>query len=138
MNVLAGISGPQTARITRVVDGDTFHCDIEVGRLNIGEEVFSVWTLDRPVRLDKCNAWEHNTVAGQAAKANLVSLLPVGTLVTLSNVTGYKYGARGELRADVAVGGIDLVGVLVSQQWLAPWNGVGKATDHLPPWPRTV
>ncbi len=133
------LSGPHEARVVRVVDGDTIHCDINMGSLTLANERFTVWTNDRPVRLAGCNAWEKATEAGKAAQANLVALLPPGTPVTLTaGVDGYKYGSTGEVVAGVTVDGTDLVAALIAQQWCAPYTGVGKMTDHVPPWPRTV
>ena len=130
------LSGPHTATVTSVHDGDTIRCDIEVGTLMFADEQLTVVTKNRPVRLAGCNAWELSTPAGKAARDNLVSLLPAGTVVTLNTVTGYKYGNSGEVVAGVTVAGVDLVALLITGQWAAEYSGVGKMTDHVPPWPR--
>lgn len=115
------------AWVTRVVDGDTIVCDIDLGLRS--------WLRDYKVRLNGCNAWEISTEAGKAAHENLVGRLPVGTYLTLTFVKDYKYG--GEFVATPYLSdGTDLVQQLIAQQWLAPWNGRG--TVPVPPWPRTV
>lgn len=124
---------PHFAVVTRVVDGDTIHCDIDLD-LRVGH-------TDYPVRLAGCNAWEVSTDAGRAARDNLIARLPVGTPVVLTLIKDYKYGgefvAKVWLFEDDSTGlGVDLVAELVEQQWLAAWNGRGAAP--VPPWPRTV
>ena len=120
---------PHFAVVTRVVDGDTVHMDIDMD--------LKSWLDDYPVRLSGCNAWERSTEAGQAAKANLEKLLPVGTTVVLTTIKDYKFG--GEFVAKVfLLDGTNLVEKLIAEQWLAPWDGNGKGADHVPPWPRTV
>lgn len=132
------LSGPHTATVRSVHDGDSIRCDIEVGSLMLADEALTVVTKNRPVRLAGCNAWELSTPAGKAARDNLTALLPPGTPVTLTTVTGYKYGGSGEVVAGVTVAGVDLVALLIADEWCAPYDGTGKMTDHVPPWPRTV
>lgn len=132
------LSGPHAATVRSVHDGDSIRCDIEVGTLMLADEQLAVITKNRPVRLAGCNAWELATPAGKAARDNLAALLPVGTVVTLTGVTGYKYGQSAEVVAGVTVNGVDLVAQLIAAQWAAPYDGVGKMTDHVPKWPRTV
>lgn len=117
---------PHNAVVKRVVDGDTIVVDIDMDLRN--------WEIDYKLRLAGCNASEHNTEAGQAAKANLTALLPVGTQIVLTTIKDYKFG--GEFIARVWLGDTDLVAQLIQQQWLAPWDGNGARPT--PPWPRTV
>lgn len=113
--------------VWRVVDGDTIDvlCDLDV---------FEVWVLRR-FRLLSCNAWELNTAAGRAAKANLAQLLPPGTHVGVTSVRVDKYGGRYDAHITMP-DGIDLIDFLVEQQWAAAWDATGQRP--LPPWPRTV
>jgi endonuclease YncB( thermonuclease family) len=111
----------------RVVDGDTVHFNIDKG--------MKEWILDWPVRLNGCNAAEKSTDAGLAAKAYLETILVPFTQVTLLTIKDYKYG--GEYVADVYLpDGTNLVEKLIAEQWVARWDGNGKAP--VPPWPRTV
>lgn len=134
---------PHFATVVRVVDGDTIRCDIDMD--------LKEWKADFPVRLDGCNSWDIlrsydgftaeqiavSKEAKAAATANLTERLPVGTQVVLTTIKDYKYG--GEFVAKVwLLDGTNLVDQLIEQQWLAPWDGRGKGSDHVPPWPRTV
>lgn len=133
--LLASATNTYAAQVVSVTDGDTLKCDIIVGHQDLAGMTLDVVARDFPVRLGKCNAWEKNTEAGKAAKANLALLLPYGTHVTLSHVVPYKYGM--EIDADVALeDGQDLVTLLIAAQWLAPWSGLG--VRPVPPWPRSV
>lgn len=123
------IERPYFATVVEVVDGDTIRCNIDLG-LRSGLTKYKV-------RLIGCNAHESGTEAGKAAKANLESLLHVGMDLIITMVKDYKYG--GEFCAKIwTLDGVDLIAYLIDQQWLAPWDGRGKATDHVPPWPRTI
>ena len=122
------IERPHFAEVTRVVDGDTIRCDIDMD--------LKAALRDYPVRMTGRNAWEQSTAAGQAAKANLSDRLPVGTQIVLTTIKDYKYG--GEFVAKVwLLDGTDLIADLIADQWLAEWDGRGRAADHVPPWPRT-
>lgn len=114
------------ATIRRIVDGDTIVCDIDMG-LRLG--------MEYKVRLVGCNAHELATVAGKAARQNLMIRLPLDSQVILTLVKDYKYG--GEFVAKVTLeDGTDLVQELITEQWAAAWNGNGPAPT--PPWPRSV
>lgn len=115
---------PHNAVVRRVVDGDTIHCDIDMD--------MHVWLNDYPVRLYGCNAAEHTTEGGKAASANLATVLAPGTEVVLTMIKDYKYG--GEFVAKVWLAGSDLVSQLIAENWVAPWDGHGKAP--VPLWPR--
>lgn len=121
---------PHFATVVRVVDGDTIHCDIDMDLRS--------WLKDYPVRLVGCNAWERSTEAGQAAKANLEQILTPGLQVVLTTIKDYKFGGEFVAKVWLLPDGVDLVARLIEQQWLAPWDGNGKGSDHVPPWPRTV
>jgi micrococcal nuclease len=122
------------ATVLRVVDGDTIEVDVDFG--------FYHHQTPTPVRLLGCNAWEKNTEAGAAAKANLEELLPPGTPVVLHTAKPDKYAPRwdADVQSNVVYGGGKLTASisqwLISTGWAAPWDG--KGTAPLPPWPRTV
>lgn len=112
---------------TRVVDGDTIHCDIDMD--------LKAALIDYPIRLYGCNAASLTTDGGKAARDNLVRVLPERTPVVLTMIKDYKYG--GEFVAKVwLMDGTDLIATLIAQQWLAPWDGRGA--QPTPIWPRTV
>lgn len=119
------------ATVLRVVDGDGIEVDVDFG--------FYFHKSPTPIRLLGCNAWEKDTEAGAAAKANLTALLPAGTPVVLQTAKPDKFAPRWD--AAVMYRGADgrfreLVDDLIAQQWAAEWDG--KGTKPLPPWPRTV
>jgi endonuclease YncB( thermonuclease family) len=53
------------ARLRRVVDGDTVHCDLDLG--------WGVWLGDEPIRLARINAPELRTPDGDAARLFLAA-----------------------------------------------------------------
>lgn len=115
--------------VKRVIDGDTFVADLHVG-------YGGLVVADRRMRLAGGNAREHNKLGGPEAAANLGQLLPVGALVTVQ-VVSETADPHGRLLVTVTLDdGTDLIGMLIEQQWLVPWDGRGPAP--LPPWPRTV
>lgn len=119
--------------VTEVHDADTIHVVPDLGfgvKLHGTEQ-----TIDGIViRFAGCNGAELGTPGGDAAAANLKTLLPPGTPVVLRTVSQDKYGRWD---ADVIeVDGTDLIAQLITDQWLAPWNGVGERP--VPPWPREV
>lgn len=115
------------ALVQRVVDGDTFIADVDLG--------FNLWVHQQSFRLLGCNAREHDAPGGPEAVQHLTDLLSAGTPVTLTSVKPDKFGGRYDATVTLA-GGADLVQVLIQSQWAAAWDGAG--TKPLPPWPRTV
>lgn len=119
------------AYVTRVYDGDTIYVDVDWGKRR--------WDKDQPIRLLGCNAAELKTPGGDAAAANLQTMLPVGTWVGLATVKDDKFAPRWDCmitHIDATGAQTDLVRELIIQQWAAPWDGNG--TKPVPPWPRTV
>jgi len=108
--------------INRVVDGDTVVCDVDVG--------FGIHYLG-PFRLLGCNARELPEPGGKEARANLASLLPAGTAVTLQSVKNEKYG---RYLAIIYLAGVNITTTLINTGWAAAWDGVGTAP--IPAWPR--
>src|SRR6478609_6846219 len=102
------------ATVNRVVDGDTIRLDVELG--------FGL-TFTGSFRLLGCNAIELSMPGGKEARANLATILPVGTPVTLHSVKNDKYS-----RWDAAItlpNGQDLTTLLINTNWAAAWDGVG-------------
>jgi endonuclease YncB( thermonuclease family) len=129
---LAPLTAAYAATVTSVLDGDTIHVDMVIGKGDfLGTEVAMV-ALDTSVRLYGVNAHEKDTEAGKAARDNLRQVLPIGTKLTLSRVRKGKFGRT--LAKVTMPDGSDLAATLIADQWAAAWNGIGKAP--LPPWPR--
>jgi micrococcal nuclease len=114
------------ATVLRVVDGDTISLDVDLG--------FSAH-MHVTVRLLGCNAIELSQPGGPEARDHLRTVLPVGSLVTISTVKVDKYGGRF-LATVTLPDGSDLVSSLIAAQWAAAWDGIGPRP--VPPWPRTV
>lgn len=115
------------ATVVSVHDGDTIRVDLDQG--------LDEWHRRLSVRFMGCNAAELGTPGGDAARDNLTALLPAGAQIRLRSVAWDKYGGRVD--ADVIeVDGTDLIAQLISEQWLAAWDGTGARP--VPPWPRTV
>lgn len=130
------------ARVVEVIDGDTVKLAVLLApaRGKDKDYGFSVYVEGRHLvlhysfRLLGCNAAEHGTPGGDAATANLRTLLPVGEMVTVASVKNDKYS-----RYDAAImlpDGTELVKKLIAEQWAAPWDGTGP--KPVPLWPRTA
>lgn len=117
------------ATVVRVVDGDTLVLAVNLGLARFG---LDLWLHNVKVRLAGCNAAESGTPAGAAAAANLATMLPPGTAVTVAPVRVDEYGGRVD--AAVAVAGVDLARTLIDTHWAAAWSGRGA--KPVPPWPR--
>lgn len=122
------------ATVQSVVDGDSFHADIDLG--------FGFWnrglTPSRDgvlLRLLGCNARELHDVGGPEARDHLATILTPGMKVLIRTVVADKYGGRFDAAVELPDGS-DLVMQLVRDQWVAAWDGTG--TRPVPPWPRTV
>lgn len=118
------IFGPYPATIIGVHDGDTIKLIVDLG--------FSVWYTTN-CRLFGCNAAELSTEAGKAARDNLATLLPGGTVVTVLSHGLDKFAGRFDGSITLP-DGRNLTSILVAEGWAATWDGTGKAP--LPPWPR--
>jgi endonuclease YncB( thermonuclease family) len=114
-----------SARVARVIDGDTFVVDVDLG--------FRIWSTAVSMRILGINARELHDPGGAEAKANLETLVPPNVFVTMTSVKPDKYGDRW-LAKIVLPDGRDLSQTLIDQQYAAPWNGRG--VKPVPPWPR--
>lgn len=126
------------AVVDEVIDGDTI-----VATATIAKAFHETWQTQRVWRLNGCNAREKNdpTGGGAAAKAHLITLLPVGTPITLTSIkvdpyTDSKYESARYEATVTLLGGADLVDLLIATGWAAAWDGKSQPRP-LPPWPRT-
>lgn len=128
------------ATVLAVHDGDSLTVSIRLARTrardaDLGFHIHAEhgWlVLHAPIRLLGCNAIELKDPGGVEAQQHLATVLPVGTLVSLSTVATDKYA-----RWDAAVtlpDGTDLVTGLIRDGWAAAWNGLGPKPT--PAWPR--
>lgn len=70
--------------VTRVVDGDTFVVDLDLG--------WRVWLRDERLRVLGINAPEVSTPEGVAAKTWAQGIVPVGTKIVVHSKSLDKYG----------------------------------------------
>lgn len=105
-----------SATVERVVDGDTVDLMVDLG--------FDVWRRDR-FRLYGINAAEHNTVSGKAATAFLATLIPTGTVLTISTYKD-KLDKYGRMLATLTTAdGKSVNDTMVSTGHAVPYFGTG-------------
>lgn len=112
----------RSARVVRVIDGDTVILDIDLG--------FHV-TIRMSCRLAGINARELHAPGGPEAGAHLASLLPQNGLVTVESVRADKYAGRFD--GIIWSGTININDRMVTDGYAAVWDGSGTAP--VPPWP---
>lgn len=101
------------AIVNRVIDGDTFDVDFDLG--------WGVWRRSVPgatgrVRVLGIDAPEIRDAEGPAARDLLMSILPVGSEVWVEST---KLDSFGRALCNVTVGGVDLV-TLLPASWRLP------------------
>lgn len=124
----------RAATVVRVIDGDTFLADVDLG--------FYV-TVRMSCRLAGINAPEHNEPGGGEARTALATVLAKGA-VTVGSVRVDKYAGRFDAIVTVTepLGRPDrqmwhVNQWLVEQGYAVPWSGVGpKPTVPWPPTPQ--
>ena len=101
------------AKVLRIIDGDTFHAEIDLG--------FHI-TVRMLCRLAGLNTIELCDPGGPQARAKLASLIE-GKTVVLNTIKPDKY--EGRFLAFVYVCGIDVCSVMVRTGFAALWDGRG-------------
>lgn len=110
--------------VVRVIDGDTFVCDVDLG--------FYV-RARMSCRLAGINTPEARDPGGRDAAA-LLGVLLADAPVTVRSVKADKYAGRFD--ADVTNGrGVDVAGALVGAGMAVRWDGTGPRPAV--PWPPT-
>ena len=111
-------------KMIRVIDGDTFVCDIDLG--------FEVILKNKHIRIAHINAPENNTDAGKAATKYLgYMLMPnVDQHVSYSpeivlNIMNHKNDKYGRILAEVKVNGRMMHHVMVEDGHAVPYEGKG-------------
>lgn len=108
------------AQLVRVIDGDTFDFDIDLG--------FEVWAHKQRVRLRGVDAQERYTEKGIQTTLWMQEVLEAasnaGTLFVRSHEKQLRDGFRRWL-CDVYIGdaGMDLADAAIKAGRLVPWNG---------------
>lgn len=102
--------------IKRVIDGDTFVCDIDLG--------FNITVQNKAVRVAHVNAPEKYTPEGKIAKEYTESMLAQGDVtLTVIDHRGDKYG---RLLAEVHIGGRRLDKAMIEDGHGKPYEGGTK------------
>jgi endonuclease YncB( thermonuclease family) len=114
--------------VARVVDGDTFVCDVDFGMYR--------HEVDVPIRLLHCAAREISAPGGKEARDNLARILPPGSVVLLQTAKPDKFARRWDAQVTYERDGVirDLATDLIADGWAAAWDGRG--TQPKPAWPR--
>jgi endonuclease YncB( thermonuclease family) len=138
------------AVVTSVHDGDTFDATVILGAAPAGQDTdygFHIYkehplpdgkarfVLHTPIRLLGCNARELADPGGPEARAAVLALLPIGSVLNLTTASPDKYGGRYDAGVRL-LDGTDVILLLEVEQWVAAWTGSGPRP--VPPWPRTV
>lgn len=100
-----------TARVIKVVDGDTIDVEIDLG--------FDIWHKTR-LRLAHIDAYEQNTVMGKQATAYLKACMEQ---VPVVEITTYKPDKYGRYLAEVFVKGNSLNQNLLKIGYAVPYEG---------------
>jgi micrococcal nuclease len=90
------------ATLEKVVDGDTIDVTLDLG--------FKIYSKQR-IRLARINAPEMSTPGGVEAKTNLITLLPIGTLLIIATK---KTDIYGRYIGEVTLGEININDKLVA------------------------
>ena len=119
----AGVAFATPARVGRVIDGDTFDATVMLnGDIRVPVRV-RIRDIDTPEIHGKCAA-EREMAA--RAKTRLGEMLPVGSVVELTNIKDDKYLGRIDANVADARGG-DVGRALVRAGLGRPYNGGKRA-----------
>lgn len=118
-----GVAFATPARVGRIIDGDTFDAVVMLGGdIRVSARV-RIRDIDTPEIHGKC-ASEREMAA--AARARLAEMLPVGSIVELTNIKDDKY--LGRIDANVADGhGTDVGRALIRAGLGRSYNGGKRA-----------
>lgn len=106
------------AYIKRIVDGDTFDADVDLGFHTWGKQRFRINGYSAP----EIRGVEHEF--GVIAKAKLEELLPLESMITITSTKTEKFG---RWLADLTLkNGSTITDYLIEQGYGLPWNGKGK------------
>lgn len=109
------------ATVERVVDGDTFDVDLDLGmRTHVRTRL----------RLEHVDAPEMKTPAGREAKALVEAKMPVGSVVTVATQKPDKYGRA--LASVQLPDGSDLATWLLKVAMASPYEGGARGVGNAP------
>jgi micrococcal nuclease len=106
------------ATIIRIVDGDTFDADVDLGFHTISRQRFRIRGYSAP----EMSGLEREM--GSKAKEKLAEVLPLHSVIRLASAKTEKFG---RWLADVTLeGGGALALYLIKEGYGLPWDGSGK------------
>ena len=108
-----------TPAVKRVIDGDTFVCDIDLG--------FGIWLHDKSVRVAHVNCPERDTPEGEAAKVYTTNMLHQAKAITVC-IKEHKGDKFGRILAEVTLDGRALDKCLIEDGHGVKYEGGRK--DH--------
>jgi micrococcal nuclease len=112
------IPGPVSARVLRVIDGDSFVAEAHVWPGHTVTVSVRIRGIDAPEMRSRCEA---ERGAAQSARAALAGIIGAGP-VAITNIAGGKY--YGRVVADVTTGdGLLVAGAMLSAAHARPYSG---------------
>ena len=118
------ISGPYTARVIKVTDGDTIRAYVRIWlgqQLEVGVRIKDI---DTPEKKGKC--LEESAKAEEATKFLSAWVRP-GSLILLTNIKDDKY--HGRIVADVSYSGNSVSVRMIGEGLALPYTGEGPKPD---------
>lgn len=109
--------------VTRHRDGDTFDIQLPLPE-PLNKAAIRILGIDTPEKRGKC---EKERQGSAAATQRLIELIPVGTIVTLTNFKWDKFGGR--INADVFIDGVDVGSQMIEEGHAIPYTGRGPKHD---------
>jgi len=127
----SSVAGPVSARIVRVIDGDTLLVDAHPWPGHAVRVSVRVRGIDTPERRSTCST---ERLAADHARNELERLVAEFSTVELINVSGGKY--YGRVLADLKAGTHDIAATMLASGLARPYHGgkrdkaeCGAATD---------
>ncbi|WP_339759525.1 thermonuclease family protein [uncultured Hoeflea sp.] len=112
------ITGPVTAQIVRIIDGDTIEVDAHPWPGHAVRVSVRLRGIDTPERRSRCPG---QRAAAQLARNELERLVSAVPTVELINVAGGKY--YGRVLADMKAGSRDIASAMLASGLARPYQG---------------
>jgi len=112
------VAGPVSARIIKVIDGDTLVVDAHPWPGHAVRVSVRLRGIDTPERRSRCTA---ERLAGERARSELERLVSNFSTIELINVSGGKY--YGRVLADLKAGTQDVAAAMLESGLAMPYAG---------------
>ncbi|WP_291093841.1 thermonuclease family protein [Hoeflea sp.] len=117
-NPWRSVAGPVSARIIKIIDGDTLVVDAHPWPGHAVRVSVRLRGIDAPERRSRCSA---ERLAADRARSELERLVSGFTTVDLINVSGGKY--YGRVLADLKAGTQDVATAMLESGLATPYEG---------------